>query len=483
MGFFALLRGGTALTLRPRFLLPVLQLRTILNEPTLGEMEDSLNNLSHSLTEAFEETISRIQRLPASRSRIGMETLMYLSHAARPMAVHELRDLLAIHAGHRRVNGKYRPTEKMILDCCQGLVTIEAETGHASTCHYSVKEYLLENDPRLFPRAESIFATKCLGYIMLEDFSAGPWETEEEIESHSVRYAFLPYAARWWGTHAKRSEDDGEVQAALADFFGSTRAMATANQVRQYSAGYVKAYWAPEECLSFTALHHACRHGLTRTVESLLSAGVLEVNVATTEGSTPIIHAAANGHAGTVRLLMQRGADPYLCNWYGNALHCAVEGGHASTVRELVTGWGMDPRDAGNSRQGYLSCALPRDADKAFEALVELGVDMHTEVAWAPTGSGGTADIPVFLAACARGCYKIVGLMIDRGWADVNMRSQGAQTALHWALRRRNFAIAQRLVEAGADINAAGDDGVSPLDLIRLSIIPRRRSYLYPRPG
>ncbi len=433
-------------------------------------MEDSLDNLSHNLTGAFEETIRRIQYMPPSRSRMGMEILMYLTHSARTIAVQELRDLLSAHPGATRLNVKYRPTERMILECCQGLVTVDIETGDVRPCHYSVKEYLLRNDHRLFPRAEAIFATKCLRYMMMDNFSTGPWAEERAILSYTRDHASLPYAARFWGSHAKLSEDDDQVQTALGAFFAATRAMATANQVRQHSVGYGAEYWAPEECLGFTALHHACRQGLTLTVGRLLSTGKFDVNVTTREGSTPIIHAASNGHVDIVRLLLQSGADPYLRNWYGNALHCAVESGRVDVVRELVVGWGMDVRDAAMSGREYLHRAMDHDSDQVFGVLVDLGVDIRTGTSRAcvgPRHAPDSAGFDIFLSACVRGCPKIVQLMVDRGWVNINMQSAKGQTALHWTAHTRNRTMVERLIELGADVNAADDGGVSALDLIQ----------------
>jgi len=430
-------------------------------------MEDSLNNLSNNLTEAFEETIRRIQNLPASRGRLGMETLMYLTHAARIMNVLELRDVLSVHPTHRRVDAKYRPTEKMILECCQGLVTVDARTGDVRTCHYSVKEYLVGNSPRLFPRAESLIATKCLRYIMLEDFSTGPWEEEEDILSRTQDYPFLSYAARFWGRHARLSQDDDEVQTALEEFFASTRVTATANQVRQYSMNYRPEYWVRKECLSFTALHLAAREGLTRTVEGLLRTDRFAVNVATTEGGTPVIHAASGGRVDIVRMLMQRGADPYLRNWYGNALHCAIESDRASTVRELVVGWGMDWRGADGYGLDYLGCVLSRDAAQALEALVDVGLDIQAHDTEAGGSAGKTVGYQIFLEACILGRLKIVKLMTERGWVDVNARSARGRTALHYAARSGRLAVVERLIEVGADVSAKDDDGNSVLHVLQ----------------
>ncbi|KAK3367844.1 hypothetical protein B0H63DRAFT_565724 [Podospora didyma] len=471
------------------FLLPVLQLRTVLKEPSLGDMEDSLDRLSHNLFEAFEETIGRIQSLSANQQYIGMGVLMYLAHAAGPITVDELSDLLAIHPLRTRVAPKYRPTAKTLLECCQGLITIDSRTGDVRISHYSIQEYLVENDERLFPQgAEAILTVNCLRYLLLDDFAEGPWETEEQVDSYLGRYPFLKYAALFWGQHAKPSEGNPDVQAELARFFASKSAMAVANQVRQYALGRRWEYWGPKEALSFTALHHATRHGLTQTVKGLLDRAIFDVNITTMQGATPIIHAASNGHVDILRSLLQKGADPYLHNWYGDALHCAVEGNQAGTVRELVC-WGMNPSGLGPGPgpggpptyiRGYIDCALDCDAAASFEALVELGVDINNpnnnklyivrksenaKVVPARGNLGSAKSLPLFFQACSLGCEKIVGVMVDRGWVNVNMKSEvGGMTALHYAVEGRSLAVIQKLVDAGADIHAMDKYGISAVE-------------------
>jgi ankyrin repeat protein len=271
------------------------------------------------------------------------------------------------------------------------------------------------------------------------------------------------------------------VRAALAAFFAQPRALATANQVRQYALRYVERYWAADECRSLTALHHASRHGLTRTVAALLDGemGVAaagapfgDVNVATQVGGTPIILAAAGGHVETVDLLMQRGADPYLCNWYGNALHCAVEAGHAAAARALIERWGMDVQRDGFAMR-YLLCAMDRDSVEAFETLVDLGVGFRPDADGGDTATAKT----LFKLACRRRCPKIVDLLIRRGWLDIHWRFGKGQTVLHRAARERCLAIIERLVEAGADLSALDDNGLSAWKAIEREYLSRSLKF------
>jgi ankyrin repeat protein len=437
-----------------RFLLPVLLLRNILKEPTLGEMEDKLADLSHSLSDAFADTISRIQRLPESRSRVGMGALMWLSHTTRALTESELSDALAIHNVQNAVNAKYRPATRTILECCQGLVTVDVK-GVVRLAHYAIREYLRDHSKDLFHQAEATIAVTCLRYLVFENFKDGPWSTESDIKSRIGTYPFLAWVATYWGQFARRTERNAEVWSALFAFFSSPAAMAVANQVRQYSMDRNPNYWDADECRSFSALHHASRHGLGRTVSRLLESGAYSVNELTEMGATPVIHAAAGGHVLTTRNLLAYGANPRLRNWYGDALHCAIESNKAATVRELVR-WGMDPNAVVNDRH-ILTCALDGDSARAFEALVELGADIDLQSAFGAHGH-------IFFTAVLWGCDEIVALMLERRWVDIEIRNPKGLTAMHCAAVAGNPTIVRRLLDAGANINAMDKKGRTALD-------------------
>ena len=435
----------------------MLRLRTILKEPTLGEMEDRLADLSTSLNDAFAETISRIKQLPESRRRLGMTALMWLTHTTRAITESELSDVLAIHGKQKVVNAKYRPTTKTILDCCQGLATVDAE-GFVRLAHFAIQEYLTEHSEDLFPRAEATIAVTCLRYFVFEDFQDGPWADKNELESIMQDYPFLVWAARYWGQFTRRTEIETDVWSALLTFFSSPSATAVVNQVRQYSMGLIENYWAASECRSFTALHHASREGLERAVNQLLDSGSFNVNELTRMGATPVIMAAADGHVLTTRNLLAHGANPRLRNWYGDALNCAIEADRVATVRELVR-WGMDPNAIGEDRRTYLTSALDTDSAGAFAALVDLGADIESQ-----SRIGTRTSLHLFFTAAGWGCAEIVTLMLKRGWADTEMRNPRGQTALHCAVAAAETTTVRRLLDAGANINATDKKGRTALE-------------------
>jgi ankyrin repeat protein len=60
-------------------------------------------------------------------------------------------------------------------------------------------------------------------------------------------------------------------------------------------------------------------------------------------------------------MLLQRGANPYLGNWYGNALHCTAEAGWSTVIRQLID-YGMNPNDTEHYERLPIYCTLDKDA-------------------------------------------------------------------------------------------------------------------------
>jgi ankyrin repeat protein len=416
-------------------------------------MEDALDSLSRNLPEAFEETIARIQRLPESQRRLGIHTLMWICHAKCAMTVSELSDALSVKLGQAAMSPKHRPSPKMMVECCQGLVTIDSETMNIRLAHYAIQEYLIGQSDNLFIRPNANIAEICLTYLLFDSFRQGPCSDEDAIVSRTESNPFLSYASRYWGMHAKRSETDQTVQRLIFAFLGSRSAAACANQVMQINNLYREEYWNSEECYSTTALHLASHCGLENTLHKLLDEGIFPVDAATRMGTTPLNKAASGGHVSIVRFLLQRGANPYSENWYGNALHCAAEAGYSGTIRELIR-HGM----SANACQYYdripINCTLDNDHAAAFETLITLGADINA------CDEDGRS---VFHRAAMLDCVNIIDLVLQRRWADLESKSGEGLMAMHYAALASNTAILLKLLDAGADINAEDSEGQTPL--------------------
>lgn len=410
-------------------------------------MEDKLEQLTDVLSDAFDDTFTRIKRLPGSRSRLALSALMYLAHAKDLFSATELSDILSLKPGSTSLNPKYRPTAKMILDCCQGLVILDEQTNQLRLAHYSIKEYLVSASDKLFPNYEVTLALDCLNYLMQDNFEAGPLDTEMDIHERMATYPFLSYASEHWGEYVQPVETDAQVWNKLMAFYGSPPARAVSTQVKYYLHAhydYDDGYYGVDESLSTTPLHIAAVHCLEYSCKALLQH--YNVNEASAMGTTPITIAASNGQSAVVKLLLENGADPRISNWYGDALQCAAEGGRCETIRELVA-WGMDPNIEVNGRLP-LSCALDRDLADAVEVLVDLGANLQLDAE--------EEHENIFLEACHRGCEKTVDMMLRRGWVDLRS-GDPHHTVL--ALRASMCYMVQHLLGAGADVNGVDKHG------------------------
>ena len=370
-------------------------------------MEDVLASLSHTLPDAFDETINRIQRLPDSRKQLGMNALLWISHAKRPLLVIGLAEVLSIKSGQNTVNWKHCTTSNVLLACCQGLATIDQESSIIRLAHYSVQEYLIEHSQNLFHSAEASLAETCMKYLLFDTFNSGPWEGETDVLDLIQHNPFLMYAASFWGVHVQLSEGDPNIQDLTTSFMQQHNAVAAAYQVTQVLNQRRDIYWCAEECLSLTPLHISSHFGLTTITQLLLIQSAFAVDAITVMGTTPLIKAAFRGHVSLVRLLLQKGADPYMENWYGNALHCAAEAGQCDTIRELIK-HGMSPNTYDKAHELVpLDCTLDNSHVATFETLVDLGADIRLS---------NDQGLTVIQEAVRQNCVKIIDLMLQRGW-------------------------------------------------------------------
>ena len=149
------------------FLLVSLSIESVLGEITLDRRRKKLDEMSkgEGLRGAYAATLSRIKAQEGGRSKLGMEVLMWVSHAERPLHVDELCHALGVEEGSRDFNNiRDFPSARTLLACCLGLVTIEKSSSTFRLVHYTLQEYLSDN-PNLFTNPHSVIAGVCLTYL------------------------------------------------------------------------------------------------------------------------------------------------------------------------------------------------------------------------------------------------------------------------------------------------------------------------------
>lgn len=457
-----------------RFLLAVLQVHAVLDGVSAGEMEEALESMPHAPDDAFEATLKRIQSQPENRKALGMKALMWISHAQRSLLIDELVDVLALKSSERSLNQRHRPSPRLLLESCFGLVSLNEESSVVRLVHYSVQEYLLDHRSRLFPFGEVIVAENCLRYMLFDAFNTGSCVGREAIISCLADYPFYGYNCRYWGHHVRVA--GGETIEKLAmQFLQSRPRVARSYQLSQWMLGRKKVYWRPEEGNSCTGLHLACAFGLDKIAKEFLDTTFIEIDLPTEMGTTALIKSAAGGHGESVRMLLNRGADVTKENWYGPALHCAAEAGAVTSIDVLLS-MNMDVNMKDHRGRTALYCATLSSHMNAMEALLSNGADVNAGDRMQSKDTvqmllNNRANTKLLLrhnyntilhTACSVGSKKTAQLLLEYK-SNVKATDDNGCTPLHLAAGTNNASLLHVLLEYGAKIDATNNHRETPL--------------------
>ena len=145
-----------------RFLLVFLSIEAILQEPTIYQRRQKLSAIRNGvdLGGAYETMLGRITGQGGKKARLGMAVLMWISPARRPLQVDEICHAVAIRIGSNDLDNDDIPTISTLLDCCQGLVTVDTGSSTVRLIHFTLLEHLCTH-PDLFNRAHSTMAETC----------------------------------------------------------------------------------------------------------------------------------------------------------------------------------------------------------------------------------------------------------------------------------------------------------------------------------
>ncbi|OCK86704.1 purine and uridine phosphorylase, partial [Cenococcum geophilum 1.58] len=196
------------------FLLPVLHIRTVLDERNVRDRGEALNTLPPNLEEAFGITMERIQRQPQAWVEQATKILTWINLAERPLSINELLEAYAVRENDHDLNIRGFPSRGMFLDCCLGLAIIEKETLTVRLVHFSLQEYFKTKGQilgRPIQDGHNAIARACLTYLMFRSVTtnispqalidSGRNKAENQTPSH----ALLDYAACQWGHHVQKS--------------------------------------------------------------------------------------------------------------------------------------------------------------------------------------------------------------------------------------------------------------------------------------
>jgi ankyrin repeat protein len=207
----------------------------------------------------------------------------------------------------------------------------------------------------------------------------------------------------------------------------------------------------------------ACRSGDLDGLRALLA---IDPNLARERvaGGTTGLHQAVQ-HPEAVRVLLEHGADPNLRDTGDNAsaLHVAAANGNLAAVRILLDA-GADVHGAGDLHHGeVIGWATREGNDAVIDLLLERGARHH------------------IFSAMGLNDLDLVEKIVDDDPESLSRRRsrfENAHTPVHAAFAppdglgflcgRPNYAMLERLIALGADVDAPDDHGRTPLAIALL---------------
>ena len=254
----------------------------------------------------------------------------------------------------------------------------------------------------------------------------------------------------------------------------------------------------------YTALHLAAQSGEAAAIGRLIAGGA-NAGTVTATGATPLMLAAASGHADAVKLLLEQpggGANAAESANGETALMFAAALDRADAIRELLA-HGADAarvskvvdlagvtapeetlqntiRDAQNAKSDSVSGAPRPAAAPAPSDAAGSGVPGVTRSFAFNELIGTQGGLTALHFAARQGSARSVAALVEHG-ANVNAASPGDRvTPLLIAAVNGQYDIATYLLAHGADPNLASAGGVTPLyAVLNIEWTPR---MFYPQP-
>ncbi|KAK3378799.1 hypothetical protein B0T24DRAFT_568404 [Lasiosphaeria ovina] len=398
-----------------------------------ADMEKALTSLPPNLDETYRRMIESI---PPELKGDAIRLLQFLLHSERPLKMAEAVEVIATQIGNgsRGFDKKRRLfCETGVLDYCPSLVAVvQATDKELHLAHFSVKEYLLNNDQLKITSANIYITQTCLQYL-----------TDIEGSHEGIRRDFplAQFAAEAWASHAASVEgSEGTVRATIR-FLEDETTFQRWRRLYQFRKARQEEYVKPEG----SQLYYTCLTGLAPVAQDFITKGA-DVNAQGGYYGNALQAASAEGHQEIVKLLLAKDVDVNAQGGlYGNALQAASAEGHQEIVKLLLA------KDADvNAQGGLYGNALQAASAEGHQEIVKLLLAKDVDVN-AQGGLYGNA----LQAASAEGHQEIVKILLAKD-ADVNTQGGYHGNALQAASARGHQEIVKILLAKDADVNTQG---------------------------
>lgn len=359
-----------------------------------------------------------------SQSSNATRYIYWALYAFRPLTVSELRSAVDDEGPEDTLESL--SFEQALHIQSGGLLFVDAVSGTVRFVHRTAKEYLVGSASRVFfPGAQKEISEACLSAI-------SPDEVVDECYRNDVgpsrilNKGFLNYAATYWGLHAREvAQEEQTIQVLIKTYLNK---LLWRRPPLDYSGGKVEGM--PSQLgigkypNDWTGLHFLAYFGVPGKAQRLLQQGEPINGQENALGVTPLHCAVYQGNDEMVEFLLECGANGNATTTDGQTpLHIAAQRGHRKCMKLL------------------------------FARRVDLHIVDHSGAPSLHAAVGTATD------------ESTVPLLVKH---KMNLNFQNpvtGNTALHLAVASRRPRIILFLLEKGASIDVANDEGFTPLQM------------------
>jgi Ankyrin repeats (3 copies)/Ankyrin repeats (many copies) len=398
----------------------------------------TLRELPESLDETYERILKEIKK---PNKDIALRVLQCLVVATRPLRVAELAEVLAVDfddaEGIPRLNSDWRweDQEQSLLIACSSLIAIV--------------------EPNIEPSDSDLEAEI--------DDGDSDWETETDDGDSDVEVGdsrivqFSHFSVKEFLTSSRLATASGEVSNYYIDSEPAHTIMGQAclgvllqiqdnidrRTRRAHPAQYAAEHWATHAQFGEVSsrLHKGMKY-LFDANKPHFNVWLMLCDIDTFPNDDATIYRFAPPHKSP--------AAP---------LYYAALCGFHDLVDHLITKHPQDVNADGGHYVRPLVAALAGEHFQTADLLRHNGADLDVQ--------GWNGKNPLHGAAYS-GNLEVVRILIEYDPAYINARDDDGETPLHWASRGHNFkdsSVVRLLLEHGADVNAQGLNGWTPLHL------------------
>ncbi|XP_053322889.1 transient receptor potential cation channel subfamily A member 1 [Spea bombifrons] len=212
-----------------------------------------------------------------------------------------------------------------------------------------------------------------------------------------------------------------------------------------------------------TPLHHAAKHGFLELMLMIINESTDDViNAVDCTGNTPLHWAVQKNKIDSAKILLSRGADPNVCNFYKlSPLHLAIQLHYNAIVEVLILHPATNIDLEGDLGNTPIMLACYKDNHEALLLLISHGAKLckRNKLGFYPVHmaafSGSLKCLDIVLKTAEK-----MGYCIEE---NVNYTDNEKSSPLHIAVQNGGLEIVKALVSYGAKVDLKQNDNATAL--------------------